>query len=163
MFSFQDHISFYSISIQFKDIICNLFCILNYFLFLMFFFIEVELIYNVVSISAVQQGDSVIHRDILFFIFFSIMVYPRRLDIVPCAIDRTLLFIHSKCNSLHLLTPNSLSIPVHTPSLATTSLFSSSKSSLVFNSPSRLPDEPPSPVCSLLLSHSGNLHPLPWL
>ena len=26
-------------------------------------------------------------RDILFFIFFSILVYPRRLDIVPCAIQ----------------------------------------------------------------------------
>ena len=34
--------------------------------------------------SAVQQSDSVIHIyiDILFLIFFSKMVYPRRLDIV---------------------------------------------------------------------------------
>ena len=46
-----------------------------------------------------------------FLIFFYNMVYPRRLDIVPCAISRTLLFIHSKCNSLHLSTPNSQSIP----------------------------------------------------
>ena len=43
------------------------------------------------------------------------MVYPRRLDIVPCAIYRTLLFIHSKCNSLHLPTPNSQFIPFPPP------------------------------------------------
>ena len=52
-----------------------------------FFLIEVELIYNVVPISAVQQSDSVLHIYILFLIFFSIMVYLRRLDIVPCAIQ----------------------------------------------------------------------------
>ena len=34
------------------------------------FFIEVELIYNVVSISAVQQSDSVIRIYILFKILF---------------------------------------------------------------------------------------------
>ena len=51
------------------------------------FLIEVELIYNVVLISAVQQSDSVIHIYTLFFIFFSIMVYPRRLDRVPCALQ----------------------------------------------------------------------------
>ena len=37
------------------------------------------------SISAVQQGDSVIHLCIIFLIFFSIMVYHRILNIVPCA------------------------------------------------------------------------------
>ena len=44
-----------------------------------------------------------------FFCIFSIMVCPRRLDIVPCAV---LLSIHSKCNSLHLLAPNSQSISI---------------------------------------------------
>ena len=39
------------------------------------YFIEVQLIYNVVLISTVQQSDSVIHIYIFFFIFFSIMVY----------------------------------------------------------------------------------------
>ena len=39
------------------------------------------------------------------------MVYPKRLDRVPC-IPRPSLLIHSKCNSLHLLTPNSQSIPL---------------------------------------------------
>ena len=45
------------------------------------FFLKIEayLIYNVVPITAVQQSDSVIH----IYTFFSIMVYPRRLDIHP--------------------------------------------------------------------------------
>ena len=43
------------------------------------------MLYNVVSISAVQQSDSVIHTYTFFFIFFSIMAYPRILSIVPCA------------------------------------------------------------------------------
>ena len=41
------------------------------------------------------------------------MVCPRRLYIVPCAIHRTLLSIHSNFNSLHLLIQNSQSIPHH--------------------------------------------------
>ena len=41
------------------------------------------------------------------FIFFSIMVYLRILSIVPCAIQWTLLFTLSVCNSLPLLTPHS--------------------------------------------------------
>ena len=45
---------------------------------------------------------------ILFFNILFVMVYPRRFDIVPCAIYRRTLFFHSKYNSLHLLTPNSL-------------------------------------------------------
>ena len=49
-------------------------------------FVEVLLIYNVVSISTVEQSDSVIHVYTFFFIFFSIMVYHRILNIVPCAI-----------------------------------------------------------------------------
>ena len=55
--------------------------------FLNIYFIEVLLIYSVVLISAVQQSDSFIHRYTFFFIFFSIMVYHRILDIVPCAIQ----------------------------------------------------------------------------
>ena len=47
------------------------------------FLIEVELIYNVVLISAVQQSDSVIHTYTFFFIFSSIMVFLRILNIVP--------------------------------------------------------------------------------
>ena len=64
--------------------------------------------YGVVLISAVQQSDSVIHMyTILFHILFQIMVYHRILTIVPCAISRTLLLIHSIGKSLHLLIPDS--------------------------------------------------------
>ena len=51
-------------------------------------FTEVELIYNVVLISAVEQSDSVIHKYIPLFILFSIMLYHRIVKriIVLCAI-----------------------------------------------------------------------------
>lgn len=76
-----------------------------------FFSIKVQLIHNAVPISALQKSDSVIHRYmyiqtyILLLIFFSIMVYLRRLYIVPRALQQDLLFIQSKWNGLHLLTP----------------------------------------------------------
>ena len=38
-------------------------------------------------ISAIQQSDSVIHIYTFFSVFFSIMVYPRMLNIVPCALQ----------------------------------------------------------------------------
>ena len=44
-------------------------------------------IYNVVLISASEQSDSATHMYMFFFIFFSIMVYLRILNIVPCAIQ----------------------------------------------------------------------------
>ena len=46
-----------------------------------------QLIYNGVLIYAVEQSDSVIIYAYYFFIFFSIMVYHRILNIVPCAIQ----------------------------------------------------------------------------
>ena len=46
------------------------------------------MIYNVVLITAVQQSDSVIRMYTFFlYIFFSIMVYHRILNIVLCAIQ----------------------------------------------------------------------------
>ena len=53
------------------------------------FLIKVQLIYNVVLISVVQQSDSVlyIYMDIFFFIFFSIIGYYKILNIVPCAMQ----------------------------------------------------------------------------
>ena len=66
-------------------------CISNPILFL----IEVQLIYNVVLIAAVQQSDSVIcicmyiYIYILFHILF-IMIYHGLLNIVPCAIQQDL-------------------------------------------------------------------------
>ena len=62
------------------------------------FLTDIWLIYNVVLVSAVQQSDSFIYMciyiyiyiyiyiHILFLMFFSIMVYQRILNIVPCAI-----------------------------------------------------------------------------
>ena len=52
-------------------------------------------------ISAVQPSDSVTHthtHNMFFFIFFSIIVYPRILNIAVLY-RRTLLFNHSICNS----------------------------------------------------------------
>ena len=67
---------------------------------------------------------------IFFFIFFSVVVYYRIVNLVPCTIKLDL-FIHAKCNSLHLLTPNSQSIPpLSLFSLAIPSLFSMSESVL---------------------------------
>ena len=100
----------------------------------LFFLIEVQLIYNVVLISAVQQKDSVIHIYVFFFIFCSIMVYPRRSNIVPCAIQQEPCCL-SVLNAIVCIyqpqTPSpSLSLP---PSpLATTSLFSMSVSLFLF-------------------------------
>ena len=55
--------------------------------FLSYFF-KVLLIYNVVPISIVQQSDPVSHTYIHFFLILSsIVVYPKRLDIVPCAVQ----------------------------------------------------------------------------
>jgi len=61
--------------------------------FFVYLFIQVELTYNIVLISAEQLSDSVIHVYILF-IFFSIIVYHKILNMVPCAVGQDMLFIH---------------------------------------------------------------------
>ena len=48
-----------------------------------YFYWKVQLNHSVVLMSAIQQSDSVTH--IYFFMFFSIMVYHRILNIVLCA------------------------------------------------------------------------------
>ena len=50
------------------------------------YFVEILLIDNVVLVSAVQQSDSVTHIYRFFSIFFSIMIYLRMSNRVPCAI-----------------------------------------------------------------------------
>ena len=85
-------------------------------------------------VSAVQQSDSVIHKHTFFFSH-----YPPQLSITsdwvqfPVLYSRISLLIHSKCNSLHLLTPNSLSILLSLSPLATTSLLSKSMSLFIFS------------------------------
>ena len=79
-------------------------------------------------ISAVKQSDQVIHIYV-FFIFFSTIVYPRMLNIVPVLYSRALLPIHSICNSMQLPAPNFQLIPLQSPyPLTATSLFSVSES-----------------------------------
>ena len=49
------------------------------------------MIYNVALISRAQQSDSVICVCVcIHFIFFSCMIYPRMLRIVPCSLQREL-------------------------------------------------------------------------
>ena len=53
-----------------------------------YFFIEVELSYNIVLITTVQQySDSIICVCTFFFLFFSIMTDHRVLNVVPCTIQ----------------------------------------------------------------------------
>ena len=82
--------------------------------------------YNVVSVSKVQQRDSVIHAYILFCILF---LYGNW--ILLDVLHRRALLIHSTCNSLHLLIPNSRSIRP-SPSLGNTGLFPVSVSLFLF-------------------------------
>ena len=52
-------------------------------------FIQVQLIYSVVFISVIQQSDSAVYVYTFFFIFFSIMVCDRLLNIAPWAIQQS--------------------------------------------------------------------------
>ena len=90
--------------------------------------------YNVVPISAVQQSDPGMHiYTFFFYIIFSIMVCPRRLNVVPVVERENWLLIHSKYNSLYHLISNSqpISLPPPFP-LAATSLVSTSASVFLF-------------------------------
>ena len=64
--------------------------------------------------------QSRIHRYILFLTLSSIIFHHKWLDIVPWAVQQDL--IHSRYNSLHLLIPNSQSIPLLPVPLATKSV-----------------------------------------
>ena len=74
-------------------------------------FIEGELIYSVVLISAIQQKDlhTYMHS---FLICFSLMVYSRISARVPCALQQD---IHSVYNSQYLLIPNTQCLPPPPP------------------------------------------------
>ena len=84
--------------------------LLHLFSFLIFIFIKVLFIYNVVFVSDVQQSDSVIYIYIspFFFRFISHIGYYRILIRVPCAYAGGLcwlsIFIYS---SVYTLIPNS--------------------------------------------------------
>ena len=105
-----------------------------FFLRFLLFKIKVFLIYNVVPISAVQQSDHVIHLYIFSFLYyFPSWSIPGDWIYFLVLYSKTSLLIHSKYNSLHLLTPNSQSIPLPLPfPLETTSLFFMSVSVFLF-------------------------------
>ena len=97
------------------------------------FSILVDLQYSV-NICCTAKWPSHTCIYILFLTSSSIMFHRKWPNIGPCALQRTSLLIPSKCNSLHLLTPNYQSIPLSPFSspLATTSLFSKSISLFLF-------------------------------
>ena len=80
---------------------------------------------------AAQQSDPVIPIPIYTLLFSDYLPpqsTPRDWIEFPVLYHRTSLLSHSKCHSLHLLTPSSPSIPLPPPTpLATTSLFSGSE------------------------------------
>ena len=65
--------------------------------------------------STVQQRDPVTHTYIHFFSHLLLPHAPSCLDIVPSAVQQNLIVHHSKGDSLHLLTPDSQSIPLPPP------------------------------------------------
>ena len=93
---------------------------------ILYFKFLLQLIYNVFSISAVQQGDPVIQIHIFFFSH-----YPPSCSITVIGYSPLCYTAGSRCSStpnaivcIYYLTPD----PSHYPPLATTSLFSMSMS-----------------------------------
>ena len=99
-------------------------------LFLLFL-IEAQLIYNVVPIPTVQQSDSFVHICTFFFLFFSIMVYHRILNIVCHILGPCCLSILNIIVCIYQLQTPSPSLSLPSP-LATTSLFFMSMSLFLF-------------------------------
>ena len=78
-----------------------------------FFKLTYRLIYGVLLISVVQQRDFVAHIYTFFLKHsFPLWSIPGDWLQLPVPYSRTSLFIHSKFNSLHLLTPDSQCIPL---------------------------------------------------
>ena len=79
----------------------------------LFFLTEIQLIYNVVLVSHIQQYDSVLHIYLQIFIFFPIKVYYGILSSLCYIYSRTLLSVYFINSNLYLLAPNSCFI--HSP------------------------------------------------
>ena len=83
------------------------------------------MIYNVSSISPVQWSNPSIHTYIYTFFFsYNLLCSNLKLYTVSVVYSMMPLPIHSKCNSFHLPSQNSLSIPFSPYTLENTSLFS---------------------------------------
>ena len=89
----------------------------NWFVMLCQFLLYSIVIQMCVCVFIHTHKHTHIHIHILFLKHSSIMFYPKRLDIVPYAINTNSLLIHSKCSSLHFPTPKSPNIPLpsHNP------------------------------------------------
>ena len=61
--------------------------------------VEIQLVYNIVLVSGIQQSDSVIHIHNLFRLF-SIISYYKILNILPCAIRQVLVLTQLCLDSL---------------------------------------------------------------
>ena len=80
------------------------------FMFYDFYFFHYSWFTVFLSISTVQQMTQsyiCIYLFILFLTLSSIMFHHKWLDMVPCALQQDLIAYPLKCNSLHLLTPDS--------------------------------------------------------
>ena len=86
-------------------------CLCCHLFFLILFLLE----YSVVSISSVHHSNIVIHIYAFFFSYCLPSCSTPRDWIVSCAVEQDLFAFCSKCNSLHLPTPNSPSIPLPSP------------------------------------------------
>ena len=77
------------------------------------------MIYKVVLVSTLQQGDSVIHIhiSILFQMLFLFRLLHNIKQSSLCYNDRSLLIIHFKYSCMYMSTPNSLTIPSTNSSL----------------------------------------------
>ena len=82
--------------------------------------IEVQLLHNIVLVFSIQQSDSVLY----IFMFLSIMIYYRMLNILPCALQQDLVVYPFILYIIDFIwksqTPNPASAIPH---LATTDLF----------------------------------------
>ena len=113
------------IIIQFLKIILHWNSKQKHTLFFKKMFIGVELIYNVVLVSAVQQSEPVIHTHIsLSFRFFSHIGHYKVLSRVPCVMSRFLLVIIFVHSSMYMSISISQFIPPPLSPLVTISLFS---------------------------------------
>ena len=71
----------------------------------------IEVRFTMLLASDVQQSGSAIYKHRFFFRFFPATGYYKVLNIVLCAIQRTLLLIYFIYSSKYLLIPNSSAIP----------------------------------------------------
>ena len=83
--------------------------------FFSIYFMAVELIHNAVFVSTAPWSDSVIHTHTCFLKFFSILVYHRMLNLVPCAVQEDLIVYPSYTRQFASANPKLSTHPFPTP------------------------------------------------